>query len=48
MILHLPETMHVTVPETARTLEGFRQWASSEDFPESGKISYLAGELDVR
>jgi Uma2 family endonuclease len=47
MILHLPETMHVTVPETARTLEGFRRWASSEDFPGTGKICYLAGELFI-
>jgi Uma2 family endonuclease len=47
MIRQLPELLHVTVPETARTLAGFRQWASSDDFPESGKISYLAGELFI-
>jgi Uma2 family endonuclease len=47
MILQLPQRLHVTVPETAHTLAGFRQWASSDDFPETGKISYLAGELHI-
>jgi Uma2 family endonuclease len=35
------------VPESARTLDGFRQWAVSDEFPESGKVSYLAGELFI-
>jgi Uma2 family endonuclease len=47
MILQLPPTLHVTVPESARTLAGFREWAASDEFPESGKISYLAGELFI-
>jgi Uma2 family endonuclease len=46
MILQL-DVLHVTVPESAHTLGGFRQWAASEDFPDSGKISYLAGELFI-
>jgi Uma2 family endonuclease len=47
MILPLPQTLHVTVPESARTLDGFRAWATSDEFPESGQISYLAGELFI-
>ena len=47
MILQLPDTLHVTVPETAHTLAGFREWATSDEFPESGKISYLAGDLFI-
>jgi Uma2 family endonuclease len=47
MILRFPEVLHVTVPETARTLEGFRQWVASKGFPESARISYLAGELFI-
>jgi Uma2 family endonuclease len=47
MILKLPPTLHVTVPASARTLAGFRRWAASDEFPETGKISYLAGELFI-
>src|SRR5688500_16922102 len=47
MILQFRQTLHVTVPKTAGTLAGFRQWAASDEFPESGKISYLAGELFI-
>ncbi len=28
-------------------LEAFRRWAYSEDFPERGRIDYLAGEIEV-
>jgi Uma2 family endonuclease len=47
MILHLDSTLHLTVPESARTLDGFRRWATSDEFPESGQIFYLAGELYI-
>jgi Uma2 family endonuclease len=47
MILQLPPVFHVTVPESAHTLAGFRRWAASEAFPETGKISYLAGDLFI-
>jgi Uma2 family endonuclease len=47
MILQRPDGLHVTVPETAHTLAGFREWAASDEFPETGKISYLAGELFI-
>jgi Uma2 family endonuclease len=35
------------VPRDAWTLEGFRQWAASPDFPERGRISFIAGELII-
>lgn len=31
----------VTIPSGALTLDGFRQWAASDGFPESGRISYI-------
>lgn len=30
-----------------RSLSEFRQWALSEDFPERGRIDYLAGRIEV-
>jgi Uma2 family endonuclease len=47
MILQLTSALHVTVPPGAHTLAGFRAWAASDAFPESGKISYLDGELFI-
>lgn len=35
------------VPAFAMTLQGFRTWASSEGFPEQGKITFVAGRLLV-
>ncbi len=37
----------VSIPASANTLTGFRQWALSDDFPERGKITYVAGGLIV-
>ena len=37
----------VDIPDTAWTLEGFRAWALSTDFPEHGRIDYLAGSIEV-
>lgn len=37
----------IQVPETARDLAGFREWACSNDFPERGRIDFLAGDLEV-
>ncbi len=37
----------LTIPPSANTWEGFREWALSGDFPERGKITYVAGELIV-
>lgn len=35
------------VPSAALTFEGFRAWAQSEDFPETGRIDFLAGCVEV-
>ena len=33
------------IPDWVSDLDSFRRWARSEDFPESGWFSYLAGEV---
>jgi len=43
----LRTTPAVTIPAWVRSLDGFRRWANSDDFPERGRISYLAGEIEV-
>ncbi len=35
------------IPAQARDLEGFRLWARSDEFPETGRIDYLAGDIEV-
>ena len=35
------------IPPSAVLLEGFREWSRSDSFPESGRIDYLAGEVEV-
>lgn len=35
------------IPTDAFTLEGFQDWADSEDFPETGRIDFLAGDVEV-
>ncbi len=37
----------VSIPASAATLAGFRRWALSDDFPEHGKITFVAGGLIV-
>lgn len=37
----------ISVPASANTLDGFRRWAISDDFPERGKITFVAGGLIV-
>ncbi len=37
----------VFIPPSANTLSGFREWALSDNFPEQGKITYVAGGLIV-
>lgn len=41
------EALSFSIPATANTLAGFRQWALSDDFPERGKITFVAGVLIV-
>jgi len=35
------DSMCVDVPESARTLDGFREWAASSSFPDCGRITYF-------
>ncbi len=37
----------VRVPPAALLLEGFRQWAHSDAFPETGRIDFVAGAIEV-
>src|SRR4051794_7662006 len=37
----------VTVPKDVVDLKSFRQWVRSEQFPESGRISYFHGKVWV-
>ncbi len=41
------DILAVSIPTTAFTLDGFRAWSTSEDFPEFARISYLGSELYV-
>ena len=35
------------IPSEAHTYEGFLRWIESDEFPESGRIDFLAGEIDA-
>ena len=35
------------IPEDAQTFEGFERWLESGDFPETGRIDFLAGNVEV-
>lgn len=35
------------IPLSAHTLDGFREWAVSEEFPDRGRFTFVAGELII-
>ncbi|MFC1597806.1 hypothetical protein ACFL5Q_07745, partial [Planctomycetota bacterium] len=37
----------VEIPLSLRTLADFRRWATSDAFPEHGRIDYVAGCIEV-
>jgi Uma2 family endonuclease len=37
----------VRIPVEAHTLDSFRRWAFSEEFPEEGRIDFLGGDVEV-
>ncbi|MHB2017541.1 MAG: Uma2 family endonuclease [Candidatus Xenobia bacterium] len=39
--------VHVTIPESAGDLQGFREWMASDAFPERGRIDFLQGTIEV-
>ncbi|MBI1903456.1 MAG: Uma2 family endonuclease [Planctomycetia bacterium] len=44
-VLHLQNEVHI--PADVYTLRKFRAWAHSRDFPETGKISFISGHIEV-
>jgi Uma2 family endonuclease len=41
------QDLGLTVPAEALTFAGFRRWVCSPEFPEKGRIDFLAGEVDI-
>jgi hypothetical protein len=37
----------LVVPPEVRTLEGFRVWATADDFPERVRVTFLDGEVHL-
>jgi Uma2 family endonuclease len=35
------------IPAEALTFEGFRRWVHTPEFPETGRIDYLAGDIEI-
>lgn len=38
---------NLRIPEDAFTFEGFQRWIDSGEFPDTGRIDYLEGDIDV-
>jgi Uma2 family endonuclease len=38
---------NLRIPEDALTFEGFQRWIDSGEFPETGRIDYLEGDVEV-
>jgi Uma2 family endonuclease len=38
---------NLRIPEDAYTFEGFQRWIDSDKFPETGRIDYLEGKVEV-
>jgi Uma2 family endonuclease len=47
MALTLVLEERIEVPMDLRCLADFRRWATSDGFPERGRIDYIAGRIDV-
>jgi hypothetical protein len=43
----IPHDDHFRIPAAACDLAGFRSWSVSSDFPPTGRIDFLAGDLEV-
>jgi Uma2 family endonuclease len=41
------DNANFTIPVAATTLQGFREWSWSDDFPQQGRISFIDGEIVV-
>src|SRR5262249_18562419 len=47
MITVVHESSRVSVPDWVVDLESFRRWADADDFPETGHVWFLKGEVWV-
>ncbi len=43
----VPPFEDIPIPPDAHTFEGFRRWLDSDGFPETGRIDFLAGEVEA-
>src|SRR5262245_11522709 len=41
----ITDEFQLAVPPDVHTLEGFRAWATADDFPERVRVTYLEGEV---
>jgi Uma2 family endonuclease len=41
------EENNLRIPDDAFAFEGFQRWVDSGDFPETGRIDYLGGDIEV-
>src|SRR5262245_3100567 len=41
------EGLYLEIPGGATTLAGFREWSSSDAFPDRGKIVFICGEVII-
>jgi Uma2 family endonuclease len=46
VVLSVADDQSVEIPDV-RSLTAFRRWAASKQFPEQGRIDYLAGRIEV-
>jgi Uma2 family endonuclease len=37
----------VAIPSSLETIEDFRRWATSDSFPEDGRVDYISGNIEV-
>jgi Uma2 family endonuclease len=47
MVTFVYEGERVSVPEWVTDLDSFRRWADADDFPQTGRVWYLKGEVWV-
>lgn len=47
IVRDVDDHLQIVVPPNAHTLEGFRRWAYSPEFPKRGSISLISGEVFI-
>lgn len=46
-VLPFDQSRGFSIPSRAHSLEGFRDWAESDSFPDRGRIAFAAGEIII-